>query len=88
MRYKEIIELFNYCKGIGVEVEFGYILDGYKLVFKNTDDVIQHYFSYGSFDGCVEFSCFDDDFSYRAISLEDAKQFVLKNKDKLNSTLN
>ena len=82
--YKEIIELYEYCQKIGVEAEKTTLYDGFIIRFNNGGDVVQHFGSYGSDIGCVEFAC-DSKIDYQSCSLDNAKRFVRRNKDKLNN---
>ena len=81
--YKEIIELNEYCQKIGVETEIARLFDGFIISFPNGGDVVQHFGSYGSDSGCVEFAC-NSKIDYQRCSLENAKRFVRRNKSKLN----
>ena len=81
--YKEIIELNEYCNKIGVETEIAPLFDGFIIRFNNGGDAVQHFGSYGSDIGCVEFAC-DSKIDYQSCSLDNAKRFVRRNKAKLN----
>ena len=83
--YKEIFELFHYCRRIGVEAKLKGIMDGYAIRFNNGADFVQHQFSYGSKNGCVEPAGVDDRYDYTAVKLDIAKKLVCKNYKKLNS---
>ena len=82
-KYKEIQQLFEYCKTIGVYAELFSFLDGYCIRFQNGGDVVQHGFSYGNDCGCVEFAigCKKD---YTAVSLKNAQAIIRRYKQKLN----
>ena len=82
--YNEILDLFEYCKKIGVQAEITRFYGGYHIRFKNGGDVIQHDYSYGSDKGCVEF-CIGNRVDFTAIPLKKAKLIVRKNKEKLNN---
>lgn len=82
--YKEIKELYEYCQKIGVEAEIATLYDGFIIRFNNGGDAVQHYGSYGGDSGCVEFAC-DSKIDYQSCSLDNAKRFVRRNKDKLNN---
>ena len=87
--YKEIEDLTKYCMKIGVEFTFSVNQtlhgDAYKITFANGDDCIQNFFSYGGNEGMLEFACCSKSFSYKPVSLKQAKSFVKRNKDKLNN---
>ncbi len=40
--YKEIVELYEYCKSIGVHAEKSLFLDGLCIRFENGGDIVQH----------------------------------------------
>ena len=82
-QYHEILELFDYCKKIGVSATLEELFDGYAIRFPNGSDFIQHHGSYGCERGCVEpaIHCRLD---YTAVPLENAKTLVKRHKDKLN----
>lgn len=79
-----IVKLHDYCSKIGLNHEFYEYLDGFKIKFANGDDCVQHKYSYGNSENCIEFACnFSSRISYKATSLQNAKRFVHKYKDKL-----
>lgn len=82
--YKEILELYEFCKENGIWCEKEDFLDGYKLSFKNNSDCVQHRGSYGGKAGYVEFGFTYEKIDFEPIKLEDAKKFVLKHKKQLN----
>lgn len=82
--YKEIIELKDYCEKIGVVVREENLFDGWILRFNNGGDVVQHFGSYGSHNGCVEFGYTGFYLDFQATPLKNAKAFVKRNKEKLN----
>lgn len=83
VKYKEILELQQYCEKIGVECKLENLFDGYAIRFNNGGDFIQHRGSYGCNAGCVEpaIGCGLD---YTAVALKNAKALVKYHKDKLN----
>lgn len=83
--YKEIFELFHFCKHIGLEVKLEGIWDGYIIRFKNGADFVQHQFSYGSKSGCVEPARVEDEYDFTAVKLDVAKKLVCENYKKLNN---
>lgn len=83
-KYPEIIDLFEYCKRIGIDVELEESYDGFMLRFKNGSDFIQHRCSYGAADGCVEPSI-GSRCDYMPVSVETAKRLVRYRKRILNS---
>lgn len=86
-KYKEILELYDYCVKIGVEATLSRMFDGYVIKFNNGGDCIQHLGSYNHDDGCVEpaIGCRKD---YTAVSLKNAKALVRRWKDRLNKGVN
>lgn len=83
-KYTEIIELYDYCKKIGVHATLSELYDGYKIEFANGGDVIQHRLSYGAEDGCVE-PAIRSRLDYTAVPLKNAKQLIRRHKERLNS---
>jgi hypothetical protein len=83
--YKEIqlLAMFwhNDLKG---ECTLSRLWDGYKLTFPNGADVIQHQYSYGSQEGCVEFGGVDDDIDFSAIDFETALNILKVFHDELS----
>ena len=82
-KYTEIIELYEYCKKIGVHAKMYPLYDGFCIRFENGGDFVQHHGSYGSGCGCVEpaIGCRLD---YKAVPLENAKSLVKRHKARLN----
>lgn len=80
--YREIQELFEYCRKAGIDAVLEKLYDGYKILFPNGGDVVQHYGSYGAENGCVEpaIGCRLD---YSAVPLANAKRLVLRHRDRL-----
>lgn len=80
--YFEAWALWNYCKRQDIPVEIESLFDGWKLVFPNGDDIVQHAFSYMGTSGALEsaIGC-EDDFS--PVTLEEAKVLVLKHRQRL-----
>lgn len=76
-KYKEIQELYQFCKDNGIECEFGEMFGGYCITFK-VGDVVQHNASYGRHRGCVEFGYTGTKKDFVATTLEEAKKFVLE----------
>lgn len=74
-KYKEIKELFEYCKEIGIDATLEPLYDGFKICFPNGSDFVQHKYSYGSHIGRVEpaIGCRLD---YTAVHLDKAKTLV------------
>ena len=86
--YKEILELKKYCNKIGVNCSYERLLDGFAIRFKNGGDVVQHFGSYGSESGCVEFGYTGfKRTDFHATPLKKAKEFVKRNKYKLNRSV-
>ena len=82
-KYKEILELHEYCQEIGVHSELSPMFDGFSLNFKNGGDFIQHGGSYGHNYGCVE-PAIGSRLDYTAVPLKTAKSLVRRHKEKLN----
>lgn len=80
--YFEIWALWNYCKRQDIPAEIESLFDGWKLVFPNGDDFVQHEYSYMGDTGALEpaIGC-EDDFS--PVTLEAAKVLVLKYRKRL-----
>ena len=85
-KYNEIIELYEYCKKIGVHAEMSPMFDGFCIRFKNGGDVIQHFGSYGSDCGCVE-PAIGSRLDYTAVPLKNAKSLIRRHKEELNGEM-
>ena len=81
--YEEIKRLREYCDKIGIYTLLLNHGDGYILRFVK-GDAVQHRYSYGCDDGCVEFGYTGSRIDYKATTLKNAKAFVKRNKDYLN----
>lgn len=86
MKYKEILELQKFCEKNGIQTEAIPIYDGLALRFNNGGDVVQHYKSYGSSVGCVEFGYTGLKEDFKATKLLTAKRLANKNKNILNGS--
>lgn len=53
-RYFEIWALYVFCRKLGIDAEIEPLFDGWLLSFPDGSDFIQHEFSEGSAEGCVE----------------------------------
>lgn len=84
MKYKEILELNEYCKKIGVHTVLEPLFDGYAIRFNNGADVVQHQYSYGSKRGCLEPAMGSKTKDYNAVTLKTAKEMVYRRKKQLN----
>ena len=82
-KYKEILELYEYCKESGVDAKLEEFIDGYAIRFKNGADFVQHKYSYDSNIGCVEPAAVDDEYDYTAVDLNTAKKLVDLHKAEL-----
>ena len=84
MRHTEILKLNVYCNKIGVNTTVEKLYDGYTIRFNNGDGFVQHSWSYGHDEGCVEpaIGCRLD---YRAVTLKEAKRLIKYHKDRLNT---
>lgn len=81
--YMEIRELLGYCNKHGINATISTLFDGYQLHFSSGGDIIQHRFSYGASHGCVE-PCIGCRLDFTAVPLKNAKELVLRHKDRLN----
>lgn len=83
VEYAEILELYLFCKECGIDAELRHLYDGFKIMFPDGSDFIQHGHSYGCHVGCVEpaIGCPCD---YTGVELSDAKMLVATYKNKLN----
>lgn len=81
-KYYEIWALWAFCKRQDISAEIEPLFDGWKLVFPNGDDFVQHEYSYMGNTGALEpaIGC-EDDFS--PVTLEVAKVLVLKLRKRL-----
>lgn len=81
-KYYEIWALWAFCKRQDMPAEIVPLFDGWKLVFPNGDDFVQHEFSYMGDSGALEpaIDC-EDDFS--PVMLNEAKVLVLKHRQRL-----
>ena len=82
-KYKEILKLHSYCEKTGVECQLEKLFDGYILVFNNGDDFVQHQYSYGCENGCVEPSI-GSRLDYTAVPYSKAIGLVKRHKGRLN----
>lgn len=83
MKYREIVELYDYCEKIGVQAEISPLFDGFCIRFKNGGDVVQHGGSYGCEAGCVE-PAIGSRLDYHGIPLKKAKALIKRHKERLN----
>lgn len=83
-KYDEIRKLKDFCIEHEIVCIFERFLDGWALRFNCGADVVQHKGSYGSGWGCVEFGYTYTDIDFTAVTLDNAKKFILENKDYLN----
>jgi hypothetical protein len=74
--YKEIKELFKWCKKEKINCELLPLFDGYKLDFDGHRDVVQHFGSYRATEGYVEPYGFSK--HCEPVSLEEMKKIILK----------
>lgn len=78
--YNEILELYEFCKEQGIPCRLSSLFDGYKLWLFAGRDIVQHFGSYGSREGCVE-PAIGCDADFTAVSLDRAKALLLQLKD-------
>ena len=84
MKYREIIELYDYCEKIGVHAKIKPMFGGFCILFENGGDVIQHDGSYGRDCGCVE-PAIGSRLDYTGIPLKNAKALIKRHKERLNT---
>jgi hypothetical protein len=84
VKFKEIIELADYCDEIGVEIKYSMWFGGYVLYFNNEGICAQHYEIKGAENGFVVFDYHDHEIDDKPVTLEEAKKFVKENKEFLN----
>ena len=75
--YKEILELHEMCKAHNISCELSELWGGYKLLFDDGADIVQHFGSYGSAKGCVEPAGFGDEIDYTAVSKDVMARYIL-----------
>lgn len=77
-KYAEIWRLKDWCERLGIPHIMQGLFDGYKLCFydKRRGDFVQHEYSYGAEQGCVE-PAIGSRCDYSAVSLRKAKWLVL-----------
>jgi hypothetical protein len=87
-KYPQIIELAAYWQiNLGGSGELSRAYDGYKYKFPSGADVIQHQYSYGCDEECVEFAGLPiEGLNYVAIPIEEAKELVETFFDELSET--
>lgn len=84
-KYKEIRLLAVYWRDVlGDKCELFRLGDGYKLVFPNGAKIIQHKYSYGSQEGCVEFAGVDNDIDFSPIDYQTARNILEAFHDELS----
>lgn len=82
-RYEEIQELHKFCRKQGIDATLEPFFDGFAIRFPGGyGDFVQHQFSYGSGDGCVE-PAIGSRLDYTAVRLADAKALVRRHKKRL-----
>lgn len=81
-KYKEILELYDYCVKLLIPATIEYFWDGYAIRFPFGGDIVQHKYSYGSRCGCVE-PAIGSRVDYCAVSLKNAKALVKRHKERL-----
>ena len=81
-RYEEIQELHKFCLKQGIDAELEPFFDGFAIRFPGGGDFVQHGWSYGCNDGCVE-PAIGSRRDYTAVELEDAKAMVRRYRKKL-----
>lgn len=78
-KYEEIQKLHQFCRERGIEATLEPFFDGFSIRFPGGGDFVQHQFSYGSGNGCVE-PAIGSRLDYTAVRLADAKALVIRHK--------
>lgn len=81
-KYKEILDLYDFCTSQGLDVSLRSLFDGFVIKFPNGSDFVQHGGSYGSDYGCVE-PAIGSEKDYTAVTLNEAKDLVIEFYDSL-----
>ena len=76
--YDEIKKLYYWCRANGILCTIEPLFDGFKLCFANGADIIQHQYSYGANNGCVEPAGIDDEVDYSAVPLIEMEKILMK----------
>ena len=76
--YTEIRKLYSWCKANGIPCTIEPLFDGFKICFIDNADVIQHQYSYGAKNGCVEPAGIDDEIDYTAVPLTEMEKILMK----------
>lgn len=85
-QYNEILQLYEYCKKIGISATLNEFLDGFVIRFPNGGDVVQHFGSYGNSIGCVE-PAIGSRLDYTGVPLKKAKLLLKRHKEQLNKKM-
>ena len=78
MMYNEIRKLYYWCRANGIPCTIEPLFDGFKICFADGADIIQHQYSYGAKNGCVESSGIDNKVDYSAIPLVEMEKILMK----------
>lgn len=78
MMYDEIRRLRSWCVANGIPCTIEPLFDGFKICFADGADVIQHQYSYGAENGCVEPAGIDDEVDYSAVPLVEMEKILMK----------
>ena len=81
-RYFEIWALYVFCRKLGIDAEIEPLFDGWRLLFPDGSDFIQHEFSYGSGEGCVE-PAIGCELDYSEVSLWRARALVTAYRERM-----
>lgn len=81
-RYFEIWALYVFCRKLGIDAEITPLFDGWRLLFPDGSDFVQHEFSYGSGEGCLE-PAIGCELDYSEVSLESAEALVVAYQKRL-----
>ena len=76
--YNEILEIANFCKNNNISCDLSELWGGYKLLFDDGADIVQHFGSYDSAAGCVEPAGFGDDIDYSPIEKDRMIKIIME----------
>ena len=76
MLYQEIVSLYKWCQKQGIPCDIEQLFDGYKILFADGADVVQHSYSYRAREGYVEPAGMEK--SYEPVSIKEIKKIISK----------
>ena len=75
--YSEILEIAKVCDENDIPYDLSNLWGGYKLLFEDDADIVQHSGSYGSANGCVEPAGFGQNIDYSAVEKDEMIKIIL-----------